>query len=103
MRAQQMIGIAARAEHPDAEWRAAELLVAPLAHGAFPATQPRMDQPAIADLDAGNVRTHGDDFADILVAHGEREFYAPIRKLQPLAAADIVKAFPDMQIAVTDA
>jgi hypothetical protein len=62
-----------------------------------------MDQPAIADLDAGNVRTHGDDFADILVAHGEREFYAPISELQPLAAADIVKAFPDMQIAVADA
>jgi hypothetical protein len=61
-----------------------------------------MDEPAVADLDARGVGTNGDDFADILVAHGQRQFHAAIAELEPLAAAQIVIAFPDVQIAVTD-
>ena len=97
-----MVGIAARAKHADAERRTAELLVAAPAYCAFPAAQPRMDQPPVADLDAFGIRTHRDDVADILVTHGQWKFHAPISELQPLAAAEIVKAFPDMQIAVAD-
>ena len=58
---------------------------------------------AIADLDADSVGADGDDLADILVSHGQRQFDAAIAELQPLAAAQIVIAVPDVQIAVADA
>ena len=70
MRHQQMVGIAAGAEHADAERRAANLLVAAPALRAFAAAEPRMHEPAVADLDAVRVRTDGDDFADIFMPHG---------------------------------
>ena len=82
---------------------AAELLVAAPAYRAFAAAEPGMHQPAVADLDALGVGADGDDFADILMPHGQRQFDAAIGELEPLAAAEIVVAFPDMQVAMADA
>src|SRR5579863_6639164 len=97
-----MVRVTAGAEHTDAERRTAELLIATPAYRAFPTAEPRMHQPPVADLDAFGIRTDRNDFADILVAHGQGQFHPPVSELQPLPAADIVKAFPDMQIAVAD-
>ena len=103
MRHQQMIGIAAGAEHADAERRAAKLLVAALADRAFAAAEPWMNEPAVARLDALGVWADGDDFADVFVSHGQRQLDAAVGELEQLAAAEIVVALPDMQIAVADA
>ena len=37
-----------------------------------------MHQPAVADLDALGVGADGDDFADILMTHGQRQLHAAI-------------------------
>ena len=103
VRHQQVIGIAAGTEHPDAEWGAAHLFFAGPADGAFAAAEPGMHQPAVADLHALGVRADRDHFADIFVAHGQRELHAAIGQLQPLATAQVVITLPDMQIAMTNA
>ena len=98
-----MVGVTAGTEHADAERCAAKLLVAALADVTFPAADPRVNEPAVANLDAFGIGPDGDDLADILMTHGQRQFNAAIAELQLLAAAQVVIAVPNMQIAVADA
>ena len=81
----------------------AEVLLAAPADDAIAAAHPRMDQAHVADADALGFGADGDHLADILVAHGERQFHAAILQLQLLAAADVVIAVPDVEIGMADA
>ena len=80
-----------------------QILVAPPAGRAGAAAKPGIDQSHVANLDARSVGAGGDDFADVFVAHRQRQFHAPVAELKPLAAAEVVIAVPDVQIAVADA
>src|ERR1700690_1287160 len=102
MRHQQMRGIAAVAIDAEKTRRGAELFVAALAHHAGAATDPRIDQPLVAELDAARPGADRDYLADILVPHGEWQLHASILQAENLSAAEFVEAFPDMQVAMTD-
>jgi hypothetical protein len=78
MRHQQMRGIATVAIDAEETRRGAELLVAALAHHAGAATDPRIDQPLVADLDAARPGADRDHFADILMPHRKRQLHAAI-------------------------
>ena len=68
------------------------------------ASDPRIDKPDFADSNSFCLRSERNDFADRLVAHGERQRHAAIFQRQRLSAvAEIVAALPDVQVAVTDA
>src|SRR6185312_10234667 len=95
--------IAARPLHAEKARRHAELLLAAATGGAGAAADPRMDQPLVAFLDAGRLGAERRHFTDDLVAHGERRDEAAVLDGQLLAAAQIVPAFPDVQVAVADA
>src|ERR1700683_84980 len=103
VRHQEVVGVAAGTENADAERRAAQLLAAALADFALSAPQPGMHKPAVANLDAGRVRADGDNLADILVPHGQRQLHAAVAEFELLAAAQVVIAVPNMQVAVADA
>src|SRR5688572_27089582 len=98
MRDEKVRGIAARAVDSDTAWFGAEVFIASPADDALAATHPGIDQPHIADADALCVGADCDDFADILMAHGERQLDAAIEQFQLLAAADVVIAVPDVQV-----
>ena len=103
MRHHQVVGIAAVREHAETAHGAAEILVSALARAASPATDPRMRQPAVADLDALRVGADRHHLADILVTEGHRQFHAAIREAHLFAAAQIEPAVGQMQITVADA
>src|SRR5262249_25395734 len=103
MRHQQMIAVTARAEYAEEARLEAQLLVAAPAPLAPAAADPRIGQAPVADLDVAHVRPDRDDLANRFVAHGERQCQAAIGQLELLAAAEVVDAFPDMQVAVTHA
>src|SRR6185503_16464274 len=77
--------------------------VAALTWAAGAAADPRMRQPAVADLDSLSVRAECDDLADIFVTECNRKLHAAIGKAHPLAAAQIEPAIGEVQIAVADA
>ena len=102
-RHQHVRRVAALREHADILRLEAEILVAALAHLAFAAAHPRIDQPHVADLHVLRVRPDRDHLADVLVAHGERQLDAAVGEHQLLAAADLVIAVPDVQVGVAHA
>src|SRR5262249_61918515 len=73
------------------------------AHLAFAAADPRKHQAALADIDLLGVGTERRHLADGFVPHGQRQGHAAVGQLKLLAAAEIVDAFPEMQVAVADA
>ena len=95
--------IAAVAIDAEKTRRGAKLLVAALAYRTSATTDPGIDQPLVTNLDAARLGADRDHLADILVAHGERQLHAAILQTEYLSAAEIVKTFPDMQVAMTDA
>ena len=101
MRNHQIIAVAAGREDAEISRLQTKLFLAPLAHRAFAAAHPRMHEPAISDLYALGIGTMRDDFTDIFVPHGERQFNAAVLEHQPFAVADLIIAVPDMQVAVT--
>ena len=108
MRHRHVVGIAAVAIDAERSRLQAHVLVAGEAHLAFAAAEPGIDQRDVADLEiAGGslgIRPERHDFADGLMAHGARQRHAAILQRQRLASvAEIVAAFPDMQVAVADA
>ncbi len=103
MRHQDVIGVAAIAEDAEEARTEAQLLLAALANRAGAAAEPGKDQALVADLGAARLRAQGDDLADRLVPHGQRQLDAALGQLEFLAAAEVVMAFPDMDVAVADA
>ena len=109
MRHRHVVGIAAVAIDAERIGLQAHVLVAGETGLAFAAAEPRIDQRDVADLeialvggfDIGPERQH---LADRLMAHRARQRHAAILERKRLSAvAEIVAAFPDVQIAVADA
>src|SRR3954453_1609041 len=102
MRHQHVVAVAARTEHADETRLEAELFVAAPAHLAFAAADPWIDQAAVAGLDVASVGAGRYHLADGLVSHDERQGETALGELELLATAEVVGAFPEMQIAVAD-
>ncbi len=103
MRHQHVIAVAAGLVHAEEARLQAELLLAAPADHALAAADPGMHQAAVAGLDALGLGPGGHHLADDLVAHGEGRHHAAVLDQQLLAAAHVVLAFPDMDVAVADA
>ena len=80
-----------------------EILLVAQAGRALPASQPRIDQAVRALVQSGHIRARADDFTGDFMAHGQRQGYAAVGQGHLLSAAEIVPAFPQMDIAVTHA
>src|SRR6185437_7049243 len=98
----QIIGITAVRKHAEAAHRTTEVFVAALTRPAGAAADPRMGEPAVANLDALRIRAECHDLPDVLVAEGDRKLHAAIGKAHPLAAAQIEPAVGEVQITVAD-
>src|SRR5262245_15048560 len=103
MRRQQMSRIAALREHADVLRREAKVLITPLAHLALAAAHPWIDQAHVADLDAFGFWAKRNNFAHVLVPHGERQLDPAVRQHQFLTASNLVVAVPDVQVGVAHA
>ena len=107
MRHRHMVGIAAVAIDAERIGLQAHVFIAGQTGLAFAAAQPRIDQRDVADLETagfglgvGPERQH---LADRLMSHRSRQRHAAILQRERLSSvAEIVAAFPDVQIAVTD-
>src|SRR5262249_59079287 len=82
--------IAALREHADVLRREAKVLITPLAHLALAAAHPWIDQAHVADLDAFGFWAKRNNFAHVLVPHGERQLDPAVRQHQFLTASDLV-------------
>src|SRR5205085_6655618 len=89
--------------HADILRLEAKVLFAAPANFAFAAAHPRVDEAHVAELHALRIRPSRDDFADVLVPHGERQLDAAVGEHQLLAAADLVIAVPDVQVGMAHA
>src|SRR6185437_15360772 len=98
-----VIGIAAGAEDAEEARLRAELLLPAPADRAVAAADPREDDAPLAGDDSLGLGPGRQHLAHRLVAHGERQPHAALGQLQPLAAAEIVMPFPEMDVAVADA
>src|SRR6185437_10543824 len=86
----------------------AHVLIAGETGLAFAATEPRVDQRDVADLEATGgrlgIRPKRHHFANGLMSHGSRQRHAAVPERKRLASmAEIIAAFPDVQIAVAHA
>ena len=105
MRHHAFFGVTAGTEDTErGRLRAIVLLVAQ-ADVACAAAEPRIDQKRLADLAVGDrcIGALRDEPAENLVSHDHRRGHAAIGETQALAAAEIVVAVLNMQIAVADA
>ena len=80
----------------------AKILLAGRAPPAFTAANPGIDDALVADRNALGVGTHRNDASQHFMTGRAREADAPLGQSQDLATAQIVCAFPEMQIGVTD-
>ncbi|MEA3094797.1 MAG: hypothetical protein QOJ04_6139, partial [Caballeronia sp.] len=96
-------GVAAAAIDAERARPRAILLVAPLTDRALAAADPREDDDLAPRRHRRAVRPGGDGLAGDLVAHGQGQVHAARTHFELLAAAEIEKAFADMEVAVTDA
>src|SRR4249920_82754 len=103
MRNHQIVGVTAVGKNTQAAHGTAQIFLAALTWAAGAAADPRMRKPTIADFDALDVRTEGDDLANVFVTERDRKFHAAIRKAHPLAATQIEPAIGEVQIAVANA
>ncbi len=98
MRNDDLIGIAAVAMNAEAAGLHAQIFIALTADAADAAADPRIDEHHLADLSVRHIGSDGQDFAGCFVAERQGQRDAAILQHQALAAAEIVAAFPDMQI-----
>ena len=103
MRGDHVCAVAAVRIHTQAAWRQAHIVLFREAFLACAAAKPGEHNAQVADLHALRVRAELGDAADDFVAHRERQHHAAVLQRHPLAAPDIVIAFPDVQIGVADA
>src|SRR5215207_4787323 len=80
----------------------AEVLVAAPADRAGPAADPRVDEAHVARADAASLGPDGDDLACRLVPERQGHRNAPVLQRHPAAEAEVVAAFPDVQVAVAN-
>jgi len=80
---------------------AEQLLTSPT-HRAFAATDPRVGDHLIADVDPRGLRTECGHFARDLVPHRERQMHAARFERDLLPPAQIEEAVPDMDVAMAN-
>jgi hypothetical protein len=93
-----MGAVAAVLIHAQAAALQAHIVLLRQAGAAYAAAHPGEDDADIADLHAGGIRAEPDDAADDLMPHGQRQHHAAVLQVHLLAAAQVVIAFPDMQV-----
>ena len=92
----------ARAKRADELWLQAKLFVAARTNRAGPTTDPWINQPLIADADTARLTTNRNHAPHILMAECERQLQAAVGEPHHLAAADIIHAFPEMDVAMAN-
>src|SRR5205085_10594756 len=104
LRHQHVGGIGAGAVDAE-EARSRDAIVVPpsLAHRAFAAADPRIDQALVADLYPFCARPERFDDAERLMAEGERRHAAALFDVEALAAAEIEVAIPDVHVGMAHA
>ncbi len=101
VRNDDLIGIAAVAMNAEAARLHAKIFVAVAADAAGSAADPGIDEHDLADFAVRHIGADGQDLAGCFMAERQGQRNAAILQHQALAAAEIVAAFPDMQIGVT--
>src|SRR5207248_6066450 len=74
-----------------------------LADDRLAAADPRVNQARLPDLDPPGSGSQRFDDAQRLVPQGERRNTATLLDVKALAAAEVEKAFPDVEVGVADA
>ena len=102
MRQEDVVGEPSGAPDPHRSSGGTEMLVPRIAARAGAATEPRVDDPSIADGDAARIGTDRNHLAGDLVSQGMRQI-ASLRQVETLAAPQVERPFPQMDVAVADA
>ena len=103
MRCHDMGAVAAVLVDAEAAPVQAHVVVVGQALLAMAAADPGVDDAQVADLDAGRLGPELAHPPDDLMPHRQRQHDAAIFQRHRLAAAEIVAAFPDVQVGVADA